>query len=60
LKRFIAENRVDMVQWRNQNMDPDVYLDLLGQTFPSGIGVRRLIEEIPVRRGYFNPYIPKR
>jgi len=46
-----------MVQWRNLNMDPDAYLDILGQKFPAGIGMRRLIEEIPVRRGYFNPYL---
>ena len=58
LKEYIARNRIDMVQWRNLNMDPDVYLDILNQNFPSGIGIRRLIEEIPARRGYFNPYIP--
>jgi len=58
LKEYIAQNHIDMVQWRNLNMDPDVYLDTLNQSFPSGIGIRRLIEEIPARRGYFNPYIP--
>jgi hypothetical protein len=38
-------------------MDPDVYLETLGRKFPAGIGIRRLIEETPVRRGYFNPYL---
>lgn len=60
LKDYVAANRIDMVQWRNLNMDPDAYLDILKQPFPSGIGVKRLIEEIPVRRGYFNPYIAPR
>lgn len=58
LEEFIAATSIDMVQWRNLNMDPDAYLDTLNQTFPSGIGVKRLIEKIPARRGYFNPYIP--
>ena len=57
LHRFIEETGIDMVQWRNLNMDPDVYLEMIGQELPSGIGIRRLIEEIPVRRGYFNPYL---
>ncbi len=57
LREFVSSNGIDMVQWRNLNMDPDAYLDILGQKFPAGIGMRRLIEEIPVRRGYFNPYL---
>lgn len=57
LREFVTINSIDMVQWRNLNMDPDVYLDILGQKFPAGIGVRRLIGEIPARRGYFNPYL---
>ncbi len=60
LKEFISRNRIDMIQWRNLNMDPDSYLNLLDQKLPAGIGIRKLIESIPVRRGYFNPYIPKR
>lgn len=59
LKKFITQNRIDMVQWRNLNMDPDAYLDLLDQKLPAGIGIRKLIEDIPVRRGYFNPYISR-
>jgi pyruvate-formate lyase-activating enzyme len=58
LKEYISANAVDMVQWRNLNIDPDFYLDTLGQRLPSGIGMRRLIDEVPVRRGYFNPYLP--
>jgi pyruvate-formate lyase-activating enzyme len=57
LIRFIDSTGVDMVQWRNLNMDPDVYLEKIGQKLPAGIGIRRLIESIPVRRGYFNPFL---
>ncbi len=57
LREFISRNGIDMVQWRNLNMDPDVYLRTLGRKFPAGIGIRRLIEETAVRRGYFNPYL---
>jgi len=60
LKDFIDSAGIDMVQWRNLNIDPDFYLEMLGQKIPSGIGIARLIEEIPVRRGYFNPYIKTR
>jgi pyruvate-formate lyase-activating enzyme len=58
LQSFITENNIDMIQWRNLNIDPDLYLETLGQTLPAGIGIRRLIDEIPVRRGYFNPFVP--
>jgi pyruvate-formate lyase-activating enzyme len=57
LRRFIDTTGIDMVQWRNLNMDPDVYLEKIGQNLPAGIGIRRLIESIPLRRGYFNPYL---
>ena len=57
LRRFIDSTGVDMIQWRNLNMDPDVYLEKIGQKLPAGIGIRRIIESIPLRRGYFNPYL---
>jgi pyruvate-formate lyase-activating enzyme len=60
LRRFIETAGVDMIQWRNLNMDPDVYLEEIGQKLPAGIGIRRLIESIPLRRGYFNPYLGKK
>jgi pyruvate-formate lyase-activating enzyme len=57
LRRFIDTTGIDMVQWRNLNMDPDVYLDKIGQKLPAGIGIRQVIESIALRRGYFNPYL---
>jgi len=60
IKEFIHTCGIDMVQWRNLNIDPDFYLEMLNQKLPSGVGIARLIEEIPVRRGYFNPYVGKK
>jgi len=57
LKRFVEETGVDMIQWRNLNMDPDAYLGMLGQKLPAGIGIRKVMETVPVRKGYFNPYL---
>ncbi|HOO36723.1 MAG TPA: radical SAM protein, partial [Deltaproteobacteria bacterium] len=51
IKEFIHTCGIDMVQWRNLNIDPDFYLEMLNQKLPSGVGIARLIEEIPVRRG---------
>jgi hypothetical protein len=27
-----------MIQWRNLNLDPDAYLEMLGQTLPAAWG----------------------
>ncbi len=55
LKDFVAETGVDLIQWRNLNIDPDSYLETLNQRLPFGMGMQRLIREIPARCGYFNP-----
>jgi pyruvate-formate lyase-activating enzyme len=60
LKDFIKNAGIDLVQWRNLNIDPDHYLEILDQRLPSGMGISRLIEEIPVKKGYFNPYVSRR
>ena len=57
LLAFLEDHPIHMIQWRNLNMDPDAYLEVLGQKLPAGIGIARLIDEMPVRRGYFNPYL---
>lgn len=57
LKEFIDDNDIDMIQWRNLNMDPDRYLACIGQDLPAGIGIRKLMGSIAVRQGYFNPYL---
>jgi len=56
---------VDLIQLRNLNIDPDLYLDELGELEDLGpaLGVpellRRLRRDAPgVQLGYFNPYLP--
>jgi pyruvate-formate lyase-activating enzyme len=59
LKRFINETGIDMIQWRNLNMDPDAYIEALDLKLEPGMGIKNLIESLPLRKGYFNPFIPK-
>jgi len=52
--------RPNIVQMRNLNIDPDVYVDLVGPTATNPEGIRRWTEtvrrELPgIRFGYFNP-----
>jgi pyruvate-formate lyase-activating enzyme len=61
LARFVERSRIDMIQWRNLNIDPELYARSLppGLVQP-GFGVRRLIERVAadfpaLRHGYFNP-----
>ncbi len=63
---FLGDTGVDMVQWRNLNLDPEVYMDALGrENFGGGIGiaeaVRRVKDALPTLKfGYFNPYVGSR
>ena len=65
LRSFIRETGLNMIQWRNFNIDPDWYLDKIGvvQT-GSAMGVRNMMEtlkeEFPdLKYGYFNPPIER-
>ncbi|MGA2027279.1 MAG: radical SAM protein [Syntrophobacteraceae bacterium] len=61
LRKLISETRLDLIQMRNLNIDPDWYLDeLRANLSEKKIGIQRLIsrirDEFPdVRLGYFNP-----
>ena len=61
LRKLIRETGLNMIQWRNFNIDPDWYLGKLG-IVDSGeiLGVKQLMdlirEEFPeLKFGYFNP-----
>ncbi|MBM4353399.1 MAG: radical SAM protein [Deltaproteobacteria bacterium] len=61
LEELIAELDVQMIQWRNMNIDPEYYLDTLDAS-EGGIGlaatVKQVRERFPqLRHGYFNPYV---
>jgi wyosine [tRNA(Phe)-imidazoG37] synthetase (radical SAM superfamily) len=61
LRKLISETGLDMIQWRNFNIDPDWYLGKIG-IIETGdaMGVQNLMEllreEFPLLKfGYFNP-----
>lgn len=65
LRRLIQETDLDMIQWRNFNIDPDWYLKLTGMTPGeeclgiSGL-MQRIAREFPrLRFGYYNPPIER-
>jgi pyruvate-formate lyase-activating enzyme len=64
LERFVQENGVSMVQWRNLNIDPEWYFSRrrqAGELSPCmGLGafMKRLKKSCPwLRYGYFNPWL---
>jgi pyruvate-formate lyase-activating enzyme len=65
LRKLIRTTGLNMIQWRNFNIDPDWYLGRLGITDTGEcMGVRQLMElireEFPtLRYGYFNPPIER-
>ncbi|MBM4320551.1 MAG: radical SAM protein [Deltaproteobacteria bacterium] len=61
-----ASGLVDLIQLRNLNVDPDLYLDALGplDAFGCASGVSRLIGQLRARfprlkLGYFNPWFER-
>jgi wyosine [tRNA(Phe)-imidazoG37] synthetase (radical SAM superfamily) len=59
LAELIGLTRLSMLQWKNMNMDPDLYIELMGPDWEKPLGIRRGIGEIRRRfpaliLGYFN------
>jgi pyruvate-formate lyase-activating enzyme len=59
---LIQETGLHLIQWRNLNLDPDLYMQTIGDVLDAGdaIGVSALLNEVKhqfpqVRFGYFNP-----
>jgi wyosine [tRNA(Phe)-imidazoG37] synthetase (radical SAM superfamily) len=65
LRKMITYTGLDMIQWRNFNIDPDWYLGKIGCTETgNAMGVQNLMEllreEFPgLKFGYFNPPIER-
>lgn len=61
LRNLISETQLNMIQWRNFNIDPDWYMGKIGMGETGEmLGVKQLMdlihEEFPaVKFGYFNP-----
>ncbi|MDR1776262.1 MAG: radical SAM protein [Desulfovibrio sp.] len=67
LTRFVTENGVSMIQWRNLNIDPEWYVSLLngvsGASPSMGLTafMKRLKKLCPwLRYGYFNPWLEEK
>jgi pyruvate-formate lyase-activating enzyme len=66
LFRLVEETRLDLIQWRNLNLDPEAYLAELGLDPPEqSMGIAQLIAELKrrfprLRHGYFNPMVTER
>jgi len=64
LKEMLAEYDIDMIQWRNMNIDPEYYIDTMGRA-ESGIGILPMLRQLhngfpDLRHGYFNPFLGDR
>ena len=59
LLALIRETGFHMIQWKNLNIDPDLYESLIGKSGEERLGMRRMVEEVrkafpEVAFGYFN------
>ncbi len=65
MSNLVEAHGIDMVQWRNLNIDPDLYWDTLECPDEPGVGIAATMEifrnRFPkLRHGYFNPYLGER
>ncbi len=65
LEALLERTHLDMIQWRNLNIDPEVYLTTMPPDAGEPVGLvnelARLKERFPaLRHGYFNPPVPAR
>jgi len=63
---FIADHKIDMIQWRNLNFDPKKYNELMTNIQDNGkpLGMETMIKELSNQfpnliHGYFNPPVKK-
>jgi len=64
LRQLREDTWFDMIQWRNLNIDPDLYLDSMDSPLTPGLGVAAVMDRLKarypdLRYGYFNPYLQK-
>lgn len=65
LRKLIADTGLNMIQWRNFNIDPDWYLSKMKiSDLENSLGIKQLMhllkEEFPdLKYGYFNPPIER-
>lgn len=59
LRKIIDDCGVNMIQLRNLNIDPELYLDAVGVPKPFGVGLQKMVKELQrdypdLTLGYFN------
>ncbi len=59
LIKFLKRNKIDMIQWRNLNIDPSYYISKMGSSNLKPTGVMNLVGAIgknfpEIKMGYFN------
>lgn len=66
LLSFIETTQIDMIQWRNLNFDPRLYIRLMDQTLDNGnpVGMEILMDKVSkafphLIHGYFNPPVKR-
>ena len=64
INQLQERTRFDMIQWRNLNIDPDLYLEALGGKRGAALGIGRVMDRLKelhpaLRYGYFNPSLNK-
>lgn len=57
---LLKKHAPHFIQMRNMNMDPDLYLEVMGRPKGPGLGIDHMMEEVHrrypgIRFGYFNP-----
>lgn len=62
VEKLVRDFNIDMIQWRNLNIDPEWYWEEMKPSDEEGIGVRKMIDHFrktfpKLRHGYFNPYL---
>ncbi len=62
LLKLLKDTGLQLIQWRNLNLDPELYLKTLGKVEDAGpaLGIKTLLDEVKeqfpeIRYGYFNP-----
>lgn len=64
LRKVLKEIKINMIQWRNFNIDPDWYLELLNiDSDIKSLGIKNIMDALKkefsyLYYGYFNPYFP--
>jgi molybdenum cofactor biosynthesis enzyme MoaA len=63
LAQLIQDTGIDFIQWRNLNLDPELYVQRMPAACSPSMGLNNLLNRLQkdfpdLGFGYFNPYLP--